>query len=47
MKEKVTSLQVAVKEMDYFTAKDKLMVDQEISMMKNVYETVRKSTSSS
>ncbi|KAA6389627.1 MAG: putative aurora kinase [Streblomastix strix] len=47
MKEKATSLQVAVKEMDYYTDEEKKMVKREIEMMQNVYGIVLQSNPSS
>ncbi|KAA6392020.1 MAG: putative AGC family protein kinase, partial [Streblomastix strix] len=47
MEEKSTSLLVAVKEMDYYTEKEKKMVTSEITIMKNIYSKVQQSTSSS
>ncbi|KAA6378610.1 MAG: putative NEK protein kinase [Streblomastix strix] len=47
MMEKATSLEVAVKEMDYYDQKEKEMVNKEIYIMKNIYGIVQKSNSSS
>ncbi|KAA6373092.1 MAG: hypothetical protein EZS28_031381 [Streblomastix strix] len=47
MKEKETSLQVAIKDYDYDTIENKMWVNREIAIMQNAYEIARKSSSSS
>ncbi|KAA6358529.1 MAG: putative serine threonine-protein kinase nek2, partial [Streblomastix strix] len=47
MKEKATSLQVAIKEMDYYTETEKNDVNSEVAILLKVYEILHKSNSSS